>query len=261
MAVRQDPTKQAATQDRWLAPALLLLAALGWWWSAVTADDMDADMSMGMDMDMDMAGTAAMSLGAFLVAWVAMMGAMMLPAVLPVVRLYARAAARGTVAPVAVFLAGYAAVWSAMGLPVYFLWRRLDEPLAEGTETVGRVAGAVLVAAAVYQLSPLKSVCLRHCRSPMSFFMQHSANLQRPTGALRVGAHHGLYCLGCCWMLMAVLIALGTMELRWMAVVAAIILLEKVTPIGERVAVVVGIAFLVAGVYLILDPSTIADLT
>lgn len=260
MAVSQDAAKRVPVPDRWVAPALLLLAGLGWWWSAVTAADMDGDMAMGTGMD-DMAATAVMSLAAFLVAWVAMMAAMMLPAVLPVVRLYAMAAARGTVAPVAVFLAGYAAIWSAMGLPVYFLWRLLDGPLAEGSATVGRVAGGVLVAAAVYQLSPLKSVCLRHCRSPLSFFMQHGTNLQRPAGALKVGAHHGLYCLGCCWMLMAVLVALGTMELRWMAAVAAIILLEKVTPIGERVATVVGLAFLAAGALLMIDPLTITSLT
>lgn len=245
--------------DRWLAPALLLLAGLGWWWSAVTAGEMTADMTAGSEMDMD--GTTAMSLAAFLVAWVAMMAAMMLPAVLPVVRLYARAAANGTVAPVAVFLAGYGAIWSAMGLPVFYIWQRLDEPLAEATPTVGRVAGTVLVAAGLYQLSPLKSVCLRHCRSPLSFFMQHGRNLDRPAGALAAGARHGLYCLGCCWMLMAVLVALGTMELRWMAVVAALILLEKVTPIGERVATVAGVAFLALGALLLLDPLTIGSLT
>ena len=259
MAEPDAATKSWTVDAQWLAPVLLLLAGLGWWWSAVTAGDMDADMGMGSEMDMG--GNTAMSFGAFVVAWVAMMGAMMLPAVLPVVRLYARAAARGTVAPVIVFVAGYAVVWSAIGVPVYFLWRELDEPLAEGSATVGRVAGGVLVAAAIYQLSPLKSVCLRHCRSPLSFFMQHGTNLQRPAGALKVGAHHGLYCLGCCWMLMAVLIALGTMELRWMAVVAAIILLEKVSPIGERVAVVAGVAFLAAGAFLLLDPTAIADLT
>ena len=192
----------ARIRDFWLAPALLAIAGVGWWWSALTA----GDMNVGTDMSGPM---VAMSLAAFLVAWVAMMAAMMLPAILPVVRLYARAAARGTVAPVAVFLAGYGAVWSAMGLPVFFFWQRLDQPLAEATPTAGRIAGVVLVAAALYQLSPLKTVCLRHCRSPLGFFMQHAKNLHRPTGALAVGARHGSYCLGCCWLLMAVLVAFG----------------------------------------------------
>jgi predicted metal-binding membrane protein len=254
MALRQDSMTTARVSDRWLAPVLVAIAGVGWWWSVVTT----RDMSSGMDMNGAM---VAMSLAAFLVAWVAMMAAMMLPAVLPVVRLYARAAARGTVAPVAVFLAGYGAVWSAMGLPVFFLWKRLDQPLADATPTAGRIAGVVLVAAAVYQLSPLKGVCLRHCRSPLGFFMQHARNLHRPTGALAVGARHGLYCLGCCWMLMAVLVAFGTMQLAWMAGLALLILVEKSTPIGERVAAVAGVAFLVLGMLLLVHPATIAGLT
>src|SRR4051794_14700172 len=120
-------------------------------------------MTGAMTDDMHM-GAATMTFAAFLVAWVAMMAAMMLPAILPVVRLYARAAARGTVAPVAVFLAGYAAVWSAIGVPAYVAWHALDGQLADASPTAGRIAGVVLAAAAVYQLSPLKSVCLRHCR-------------------------------------------------------------------------------------------------
>jgi len=254
MAARQDATTTARVPDRWLAPALLAIAGLGWWWSAVSA----RDMRSGMDMSGAMVG---MSLAAFLVAWVAMMAAMMLPAVLPVVRLYARAAARATVAPVAVFVAGYGAVWSAMGLPAFFIWKRLDRPLADTTPTAGRIVGVVLVAAAVYQLSPLKTVCLRHCRSPLGFFMQHGKNLHRPTGAFAVGARHGLYCLGCCWMLMAVLVAFGSMQLAWMVGLALLILVEKVTPIGERVAVVAGVAFLALGMLLLVHPATVAGLS
>lgn len=257
MAVRERSAEAATWSDRLLASALLLLAVLGWWWSVVSSRDMGA----GMAAEMDMAGAAAMSLGAFLVAWVAMMAAMMLPAVLPVVRLYARASAKGTVAPVPVFLAGYAVVWSALGAPVFLVWRWLDEPLANGSVTAGRVAGAVLVTAGAYQFSPLKSVCLRHCRSPLSFFMEHGTNLHRPVGALSVGARHGLYCLGCCWMLMAVLVAFGTMDLRWMALVAAVILVEKATPIGDRVAPLVGAVFLIGGALVLLNPHMITNLT
>lgn len=257
MAVQQDATTTTSTAripDYWLAPALLVVAGACWWWSAVTA----RGMSSGMDMSGAM---ASMSLAAFLVAWVAMMAAMMLPAILPVVRLYARAAARGTVAPLAVFLGGYGAIWSAMGLPAFFIWKRLDHPLADATPTAGRIAGLVAVAAAVYQLSPLKAVCLRHCRSPLGFFMQHAKNLHRPTGALAVGARHGLYCLGCCWMLMAVLVAFGTMQLAWMVGVALLIFVEKVTPIGEHVARVAGVAFLALGIVLLLHPATVGSLT
>ena len=239
--------------DSWLAFGLLAVAGVGWWWAAVSARDMASGMGMSGSM-------RAMSLTGFLVAWVAMMAAMMLPAILPVVRLYARAAARGTVAPLAVFVAGYGAVWSALGVPVFFLWRRFDEGLAHATLAAGRIGGVVLIAAAAYQLSPLKSVCLRHCRSPIAFFMQHGKNLQRTRGALALGARHGLYCLGCCWMLMAVLVAFGTMQLGWMAALALLILLEKVTPIGEGVARVAGVVFLGFGVTLLVHPATISGL-
>jgi predicted metal-binding membrane protein len=261
MAIRQGETTRAAMPGTWIAPALLAVAALGWWWSAQSARDMDGGMGGGMGGDMTMSGATSMSLAAFLVAWVAMMAAMMLPAVLPVVRLYARAAARRTVAPIPLFLAGYAVVWSLVGLPAFVAWRRLDGPLADASPTAGRIAGVVLVAAAVYQLSPLKGVCLRHCRSPLSFFMQHGTHLDRPAGAVVAGARHGLYCLGCCWMLMAILVAFGTMQLAWMAGLATLILVEKVTPIGERVAVVAGAGFLTLGVVLLIQPTTVGHLT
>ena len=255
MAVQQDATtSMARIAAFWVAYALLVIAGVGWWWSERSA----RDMNVGIDMSGPM---VAMSLAAFLVGWVAMMAAMMLPAILPVVRLYARAAARGTVAPVVVFLAGYGAVWSAMGLPAFFVWKRLDQPLAEATPMAGRIAGGVLVAAAVYQLSPLKTVCLRHCRSPLSFFMQHAKNLHRPTGALVVGARHGSYCLGCCWLLMAVLVAFGTMQVAWMVGLALLIFVEKVTPIGERIALMAGAAFLALGTLLLLHPAAIGSLT
>lgn len=256
MAVHQNQPRTSSATDRRWAYGLLVIAAVGWWWSVHSAGSMTSTMSDDMH-----ASAAAMSLVAFLVAWVSMMAAMMLPAILPVVRLYARAAARGTTAPVAVFVAGYGAVWSAIGLPAYLAWRALDRPLADATATGGRIAGAVLIGAAVYQLSPLKSVCLRHCRSPLSFFMRHGNHLDRPSGAIVAGARHGLFCLGCCWMLMAVLVAFGTMQLWWMAALATLILLEKTAPFGERVAVAASVGFAMLGALLLVHPATISHLT
>jgi predicted metal-binding membrane protein len=253
MPVRAREATRPTVSPGWIAIVALALAALGWWWTAVTADEMDADMMMGAE--------AVMSLAAFLFAWLAMMVAMMFPAVLPVVNIYRRAAARRTVAPVPLFLAGYIVVWSALGLPAYLAWRRLAGPLSEASPTAGRIAGVVLRAAAGYQLSPFNAVCLRHCRSPLSFFMQHGKDLQRPSGAVLAGARHGLYCVGCCWMLMAVLVAFGTMELAWMAGLALLILVEKVTRVGEQVALAAGVAFLVLGVVLLIDPTTVGNLT
>ncbi|MEV0948195.1 DUF2182 domain-containing protein [Rhodococcus sp. NPDC049939] len=236
------------SQGLWLPYSLLVVAALGWWWTFVGAGRTGSSTM------------AAMSFAAFLIAWVAMMGAMMLPAILPVVRLYALAAARGAAAPAAVFVGGYLVVWSAVGIPAYFLWRRLSGPLAEASPWAARFAGAVAIGAAVYQLTPLKSLCLRHCRSPLSFFLHHGRNLNRPTGAALAGGRHGIYCLGCCWMLMALLVALGTMSLGWMIALAVLILLEKTAPFGEVLAKTAAAGLLVLGAALLLHPALIGNI-
>jgi len=190
-----------------------------------------------------------MSFGAFVVAWVAMMAAMMLPAVLPVVRLYARAAALGRAAPLACFVAGY------LG------WRALEMPLAEGRAWVGILAGASLIGAALWQLTPLKAACLRHCRSPMGFFLRFGGRVERPTGALRMGMAHGLFCLGCCWALFVVLVVAGTMNLLWMAVLAAFIVLERNGPRSKLVARGGAVACAALGTALLVHPAILAHLT
>ncbi|HYZ67234.1 MAG TPA: DUF2182 domain-containing protein [Mycobacterium sp.] len=251
----------AGSRDIWAQVGLLILAGLGWWWSAVTAGDMAGDgMPMeGMPMD-GMEPRPAMSLVAFLVAWVAMMAAMMFPAVLPVVRIYVRAAANGQAAPVAVFVGGYIVLWGLVGIPAYLAWSRLNEPLMAGSLWAGWVAGAVALAAGLYQLTPLKSVCLRHCRSPLSFFMRHGKHLDRPTGAFVAGVRHAVFCIGCCWMLMALLIAFGAMQLVWMLVFAVLILLEKTAPFGEQLARVTGVVLVVVGVALLVRPDFVTYL-
>lgn len=115
----------------------------------------------------------------------------MLPAIAPVVKLYGRAAAAGRVAPLPFFVAGYIAVWSSIALPAYAAWRALSGPIADARPWAGRLAGVVLVAAAVWQLTPVKSACLRHCRSPISFFLRFGARTSRPSGALRMGVITG----------------------------------------------------------------------
>ena len=239
---------------------LLVLASVGWWWSVHMAGDMN-NASGGMAGMESMSGGDVLSLGAFLLAWVAMMGAMMFPAVWPVVRLYGRAAAAGRVAPLPAFVAGYIGVWAALGLPGYLGWRVLMDPIAQGQAWAGRLAGAVLLVAAVWQVTPLKSVCLQHCRSPMSFFLRFGGSVTRPLGALRMGARHGLYCLGCCWALMAVLVAMGTMNVAWMVGLALLILLEKNAPHGERIAVAAAAVFVTLGAVLVVHPSTLTTLT
>lgn len=250
-------TRFGATRrsEVWLPMLLLLLAGLGWWWSVRMAGG--GGNRMGPSSGMSIRGAAAMSFAAFLAAWVAMMAAMMLPAVFPVVRLYGRAAARGAVAPVLVFVVGYLLVWTAVGVPVYLAWRGLSDPLARADPWIGRLAGTVAITTGVYQLTPLKTMCLRHCRSPMSFFLRHAKHLDRPIGAVQAGARHGIYCLGCCWMLMAILIAFGTMHLGLMVVLAMLILLEKDAPFGEQLAQLAAVAFLAIGAALLAHPALI----
>lgn len=253
--------RSAGAGVRFGVPAVLLaLAGVGWWWSVRMAGDMGGSAG-GMPGMGSMGGDHVLSLGAFLVAWLAMMSAMMFPAVSPVVRLYARAAAAGRVAPLPAFVAGYIAVWAALGFPAYVGWRVLMDPIAEGETWAGRLAGVVLLVAAVWQLTPLKSVCLRHCRSPLSFFLRFGRSVTRPVGAVRMGARHGLYCLGCCWVLMAVLIAMGTMSVTWMAGLALLILLEKNAPSGERIAVAAAVVFVILGAALVVQPSNLTALT
>lgn len=242
------------TRDRfWVPVALLLIAAVGWWWSAHMASLGSGDMAMTDP-------TMGVSAFGFLVGWVAMMSAMMFPAIIPVVRLYERAARRDTVAPVPFFVGGYLLVWSALGVPAFFAWHALAAPISDGASWAARLAGALFVVAAIYQITPLKAVCLRHCRSPMSFFMHHGEHLDRPTGAMRAGGTHGLVCIGCCWALMAVLVSLGTMQLAWMFAFAALIFLEKVAPFGERVAIAGAVVLVGAGATLLIWPPGLAHL-
>jgi predicted metal-binding membrane protein len=254
------PSLRSWPRDRLVAASLLALAAVGWWWSARTAD-MDHGGGAMDDMGMPMTAEHVMSLASFLVGWVAMMAAMMLPAIVPVVALYRRAVEAGRAAPLPIFLLGYLLVWSVPGIGVYYVWRELQMPLADGEAWAGRVAAGALLAAAVWQLTPLKAVCLRHCRSPLSFFMQHARGMKTPVRAFRLGMTHGGFCLGCCWLLMVVLVALGTMNLAWMAVFAVVIFVEKLAPQGEALTRVTALALAGLGLYLLVDPTSIASLT
>ena len=260
-----DQTMRAKDRPalRWATPACLVaLSVVGWWWSARMASAMSSAASAMDGMDgMDGMGGTAISLASFVVAWSAMMAAMMAPAIAPVVKLYGRAAAAGRVAPLPFFVAGYLAVWTSMALPAFFAWRALLGPIADARPWAGRLAGLVLVAAAIWQLTPLKSVCLRHCRSPISFFLRFGSNAARASGALRMGVAHGAFCIGCCWALMAVLVALGTMNLAWMAALALLIVLEKNARAGERIASLAAMAFAAVGVLLLIRPETLSTLT
>lgn len=226
---------------------LILVAAVSWW--------ITVRMASGMS------GTGAMvAVLPYTLGWVAMMAAMMLPAVTPVVRLYSRAAARNRVAPTGSFVVGYLLVWIATGVPAYFLWRAMAMPLMDGEAWAARTAGAVLLIAGAYQLTPLKRACLRHCRSPMSVFLRMSSNLARSSGAVRAGATHAAYCFGCCVGLMVVLVAAGSMQLWWAVAIAALIFFERNGPAGERLALAAAVALAALGMALLVHPTLISIL-
>lgn len=243
---------------RYMIPAVLIsAAALGWGWSLRMAAEMRADGMTGMSMSIE----STMSAAGFLLAWTAMMIAMMLPAMTPVVKLYALASGQRRVAPLSYFVGGYLALWLLLGVPAYFAWRVLNIPMADGADWVARLAGGTFVAAGIWQLTPLKNLCLRNCRSPMSFFLRYGGRIERPFGASRMGVTLGLFCVGCCWAIFVVLVALGTMNIGWMLILTALIVTEKTFRHGERVAAIGGFAFLVLGVILLASPSTISVIT
>ena len=230
------------------------LAALGWWWTV--------RQMRGMD---DGPWTSLGAFGWFLGVWVVMMAAMMFPSVAPTVALYARMTrTRLPLAPAA-FTAGYLLTWAAAGVAAWTIAfgtsRLVGDVLA--WDNAGRaLAGATVIVAAVYELTPLKDVCLGKCRSPLGFLV--GSWRDGLLGGLRMGAKNGAWCVGCCWALMASLFALGIMSIPWMAFVAGLIALEKTLP-WRRTATYATYAtaalLLVLGVLILASPHAIPWLT
>jgi predicted metal-binding membrane protein len=155
--------------------------------------------------------------------------------------------ARGVGGGTMLFAIGYLLVWTAFsGLAALAQWGlRAAALLSPAMHVTPQLAGATLVVAGLYQLTPAKGACLTHCRSPIDFLMSHWRGGAR--GSLRMGAHHGLYCLGCCWALMAVLFAVGVMNLIWVAVIAIFVLIEKTGPAARVVSRAAGLGLIAFG--------------
>ena len=256
---------RAALVRRWsrtealLAVALLMLAAIAWvLTSRLATTDMRIGVLTGAPAMNEMDGAMRPWLweaALFLGVWVVMMAAMMLPSIVPfnlgMRRLLRRGGVRGTG-----LLIGYFIVWAAVGIAAFAFLRGLETVVTGSSLNAVRAGGLVLLVAGVYQLTPLKQVCLRHCRSPMALLLKHSATaLSGRFGVLRVGLSHGGYCLGCCWALMAVLLAAGMMNLVWMAMFAVVVALEKVTRHGELISRVVGGLLIVTAIDLLAQPA------
>jgi predicted metal-binding membrane protein len=245
------PAFAAARTRVGLVVLLFALAVAGWWWTANEMQGMDG----GPWTDL---GTFAWFVG----VWVVMMAAMMLPSVAPTVALYSQMTkTRSPVAPL-LFTAGYLIAWTGVGVLAFVLATAgghvSGDPLT--WDRAGRwVTGATLIVAAVYELTPLKDVCLGKCRSPLGFLLGSWRSGR--SGALQMGARHGAWCIGCCWALMASLFALGLMSVAWMAVVAGLIAFEKLIPFRRTATYATAAILLLLGLFVIAAPDIIPGLT
>jgi predicted metal-binding membrane protein len=252
--------------------ALAILTALAWMDLAWLADD----MAMG---GMDMTGFRMIPAGqglmmpasapwqpiefAYVFAmWIVMMIGMMTPSVAPMILIYARVGRQAEMsgqafAASAWFAAGYLVAWTGFSLAATFAQWALQRgalltPMMESASNV--LGGVVLIAAGVYQWTPVKEACLSYCQAPLTFIMRHGGFRREATGALALGFRHGLYCIGCCWALMLLLFVGGVMNLLWIAALAVLVLLEKAMPFGKSVSRVAGVAFIAMGAWLLLHP-------
>ena len=259
-------------RDRFIVfAALAAIALLAWVYILYLALQMDMG---GMDMTgFRMAASAAgmvmtPALQAWsgtefvftLAMWVVMMIGMMTPSAAPVILLYARVGRQAAIqgqpfASTGWFLSGYLIAWSLFSFAATTAQWLLDRAslLTPAMTTASAVLGSVvLFAAGIYQWTPLKDKCLVHCQSPLQF-IQHSGGFRRdPLGSLRVGMNHGVYCVGCCWALMALLFVGGVMNVLWIALIAILVLAEKVVPARRLITRFAGVVFTVAGVWLLI---------
>ncbi|GAC1318575.1 MAG: hypothetical protein NVSMB12_17470 [Acidimicrobiales bacterium] len=201
-----------------------------------------------------MSATMGEGLVAFVGIWTVMMAAMMLPAVAPTATLYVKTIRSARPLRVGGYVGAYIAVWAITGVPAYLLARGADALAADHRFAAHVATVVVFGACGVYQLTPLKDRCLAHCRSPLSLLL-HYGSFRGRSRDLRAGAHHGLYCLGCCWTLMVVLLAVGIMNLWVMAVLAAVIAGEKLWSRGPQVARAAGVLALALAVAAIRYPA------
>jgi predicted metal-binding membrane protein len=232
--------EHTARNERWIVLAgLALVAAIG-----LFATLQLGDMLM---MPSGFVGGAIVYPVLLFVMWWTMMMAMMLPSAAPAILTFGalsrKFAEKGApAAPLSVFVAGYAAIWTGFAAVAVTLQLLLSQRIALSmmmAVTSAVIGGGLLVAAGLYQISPLKSACLRKCQTPVMFFAR---NWQRGhLGALRMGLSHGLYCLGCCWVLMGLLFYGGVMELRWIAGLALYVAAEKLVPAGNRLSQFTGL--------------------
>ncbi len=233
---------------------LLLLAAACW---AVVIRQAADSGSMGASLTMGMGAPL------FLATWVAMMAAMMFPASAPMILAFARVYAvrreRGRpFVPVWIFAGAYLLVWAGAGVVAYLLATGADALAGRSPwlmDHAARIGGVLLILAGLYQLSPLKDRCLSRCRTPLSFIV--SSWREGRYGAVRMGLEHGGYCLGCCWLLFALLFPLGVMNVAAMAALTVLVFAEKALPFGRPLAAIVAVVLVLWGAAVIIWPAAL----
>jgi predicted metal-binding membrane protein len=252
-------------RDRVIVGGALAVITVAAWLYLLHLTSAMSDMAMpdmptmpGMVMAMpSMHAWSWVEVGVLAVMWTVMMIAMMTPAAAPMILMFStihrRRTAEGRPAvPTAIFIFGYLVVWAIYSVVAGLAQAGLHaaallSPAMVATSPL--LAGGLLVAAGVFQWTPLKRACLAACRSPLSFLM--TGWREGRIGAFVMGLRHGLYCLGCCWVLMALLFVAGVMNLLWVAVIAVAVLVEKVLPRGDLVGRLAGVVLVAAGVLLV----------
>jgi predicted metal-binding membrane protein len=235
--------------------SLVCISALAWAYMGYLAWDMgNMDMSMAMPR---MQTWGWLDLVLLFVMWAVMMVAMMVPTAAPMILMFAtinrrRREQQQPLVPTAVFLTGYVLVWTGFSiLATLTQWglhqAALLSPMMVSTSPV--LGGVLLLATGIFQWTPLKYACLKHCRSPMGFLLTEWR--EGTWGALRMGVRHGGYCTGCCWFLMALLFVAGVMNLLWVASITAFVLVEKVVPRGDLMGRIAGGVLVLAGLIML----------
>jgi predicted metal-binding membrane protein len=253
--------------------ALGLLTILAWTDLVWLADDMSMG---GMDMTgfrMIPAGQGLMmpasepwkpiEFGYVFAMWTVMMIGMMTPSVAPMILIYARVGRQAVsegkpFAATAWFAGGYLLAWTGFSLAATSAQWALERaalltPMMVSASNI--LGGFVLIVAGLYQWTPLKEACLSYCQAPLTFILRHGGFRGDPAGALTLGLRHGLYCIGCCWALMALLFVGGVMNLFWIAALAILVLVEKVIPSGRIIARLAGLAFIAGGGWMLVQPA------
>ncbi len=245
-------------RDRWIVlGGLVAISALAWAYLIHLAFEMDRAMSMEMAMPRAQTWTFV-ELLLLVVMWVVMMVAMMVPTAMPMILTFAsvnrrRLAQQRPFVPTAIFLCGYVVVWASFSVLAALIQWGLHEAALLSSMMVGTspiLGGLLLVTAGLFQWTPLKNACLRHCRSPLGFLMTDWR--EGRMGALIMGLRHGSYCTGCCWLLMALLFVAGVMNLLWVATITVFVLVEKAVPRGDLVGRMAGGVLVIAGLALLL---------